>query len=59
MFPYRVKYTESESDIQKNNLLYRIDQQCQNTFEVWEPYMQFLLAKICHANFQETPGRPL
>ena len=23
MFPYRVKYTESESDIQNNNLLYK------------------------------------
>ena len=33
MFPYRVKYTESEYDIQNNNLLYKIDQQCQNTFE--------------------------
>ena len=34
MFPYRVKYTESESDIQNNDLLYKIDQQCQNTFEI-------------------------
>ena len=25
MFPYRVKYNESESDIQNNNLLYEID----------------------------------
>ena len=33
MFPYRVKYTESESDIQNNDLLYKIDQKCQNTFE--------------------------
>ena len=33
MFPYRVKYTESESDIQHNDLLYKIDQKCQNTFE--------------------------
>ena len=36
MFPYRVKYTESEYDIQNNDLLYKIDQQCQNTFEHWE-----------------------
>ena len=33
MFPYRVKYTEFESDIQNNDLLYKISQQCQNTFE--------------------------
>jgi hypothetical protein len=32
MFPYRVKYTESESDIQNKGLLYKIDQQYQNTF---------------------------
>ena len=33
MFPYTEKYTESESDIQNNDLLYKIDQQCQNTFD--------------------------
>ena len=38
MFPYRVKYTESESDIQNNDLLYKIDQQCQNTFEKLEKW---------------------
>ena len=36
MLPYRVKYTESEYDIQNNYLLYKIDQQCQTTFEIWE-----------------------
>ena len=36
MFPYKVKYTESEYDIQNNYLLYKIDQQCQNTFEILE-----------------------
>ena len=36
MFPYTVKYTESEYDIQNNDLLYKIDQQCQNTFESLE-----------------------
>ena len=36
MFPYRVKYTESEYDLQDNNLLYKIHQQCQNTFELLE-----------------------
>ena len=38
MFLYRVKYTESESDIQNNDLLYKIDQQCQNTFECLEKF---------------------
>ena len=33
MFPYTVKYTESEYDIQNNDLLNKIDQQCQNTIE--------------------------
>ena len=33
MFPYRVQYTDSESDIQNNDILYTIDQQHQNTFE--------------------------
>ena len=33
MFPYTEKYTESEYDIKNNNLLYKIDQQHQNTFE--------------------------
>ena len=33
MFPYTVKYTESEYNIQNNKLLYKIDQQCKNTFE--------------------------
>ena len=32
MFPYGVKYTEPKSDIQNINLLYKIDQQHQNTF---------------------------
>ena len=36
MFPYRVKYNESESDIQNINLLYKIEQKCQNTFDVLE-----------------------
>ena len=36
MFPYTVKYTEPESDIQNNNLLYKLHQQCQNAFEIFE-----------------------
>ena len=33
MIIYTEKYTESESDIQNNNLLYKIHQQHQNTFD--------------------------
>ena len=36
MFPYGVEYTESEYDIQNNDLLYKILQECQNTFENWK-----------------------
>ena len=36
MFLYRVKYTESESDIKNNDLLYKIDQTHQNPFEMLE-----------------------
>ena len=36
MFPYRVKYNESEYDIQNNDLSYEIHQKCQNTFEIWK-----------------------
>ena len=32
MFSYTVKYTDSESDIQNTNSLYKTHQQCQNTF---------------------------
>ena len=35
MFPYTVKYTESESDIQNINVLYKIHQQYQNTFDTF------------------------
>jgi hypothetical protein len=33
MFLYRVKYTESEYDIQNNDLFYKIHQQHHNTFQ--------------------------
>ena len=39
MFPYRVKYTESEYDIQNNDLLYKIDQTCQDTFDILENFV--------------------
>ena len=38
MFLDRAKYTVSEYDIQNNNLLYKIDQKCQNTFEILETF---------------------
>ena len=38
MFPYTEKYTESKSDLQNNDLLYKIDQQCRNTFEILEKH---------------------
>ena len=34
MFPYKVEYTESEYDIQNNDLLYKIPPKYQNTFEM-------------------------
>ena len=36
MFPYTEKYTESESDIQNNDLLYKTHQKHQNTFQILE-----------------------
>ena len=41
MFPYTVKYTESASDIQNINLLHKIDQQCQNTFDFLNIFEKF------------------
>ena len=43
MFPYTEKYTESESDIQNNDLLYKIDQNCQNTFDFLENVGKLLI----------------
>ena len=36
MFQYNVKYTESEYDIQNNELLYKIHQKHPNAFEMLE-----------------------
>ena len=41
MFPYTVKDTEFEYDIQNNNWLYKINQKHQNTFEVLENVGKF------------------
>ena len=38
MFLYRVEYTESEYDIQNNDLLYKIGPKHQNTFDFLEKY---------------------
>ena len=38
MFPYTVKYTESEYEIQNNNLFYKTHQKCQNTFDYLEMF---------------------
>ena len=38
MFPYRVKFTESEYDIQNNDSLYKIDPKYQNAFEDLEKF---------------------
>ena len=37
-FLYRVKYTESESDIQNDDLLYKIPPKCQNAIELYENF---------------------
>ena len=34
MFPYTEKCTESEHDIQNDDLLYTINQKCQSTFDI-------------------------
>ena len=46
MFPYTEKYTESESDIQNNNLLYKTHQQCQTTFVFFENVVKLEKIKI-------------
>ena len=45
MFSYTVKYKEFESDIQNNNLLYKIDPTCQNTFEEFGNFRNILFLK--------------
>ena len=38
MFSYRVENTDSEYDVQNNDLVYEIHQQCQNTFDSFETF---------------------
>ena len=51
MLPYRVNYTESKYDIKNNNFLYKMDQQCQNTFEMLEVFGNFRKTKIKRFKF--------
>ena len=46
MFPYTVKYTESEYDIQNNDLVHKIDHKCQNTFETLEKIKNIKKLKV-------------
>ena len=46
MFPYTEKYTESESDIQNNNLFYKICQKCQNVFYLLENFGKLKCSKL-------------
>ena len=48
MFPYKVKYTESEYDLQNKNLLYKEDQQCQTTLDILEFVENKCLFLILH-----------
>ena len=49
MFQYRVKYTESEYDIQNNDSLYKIDPKHQNAFEFLKTFGT-ILKKTKHEN---------
>ena len=48
MFPYRIKYTESEPDIQNNNLLYKIQKNAKilSNFCNISKYFKFLFCYI-------------
>ena len=50
MFPYRVKYTESESHIKNTNLLYKVDQKWQHTFEMLEHFENSKKLKLLKKN---------
>ena len=52
MFPYTAKDNESEYDIQNNNLLYNINQKCQDIFEtpLFFSKMSKTTRKVKHSN---------
>ena len=47
MFPYTDKYTESESDIKKKQLLYKIHKACQHAFEYFEKNSKTIIKTKC------------
>ena len=47
MFPYRVKYNESEYHIQNNNLLFEIDQTYQNILDLLRKNRKYQTNQIC------------
>ena len=49
MFVYTEKYTESESDIQNNDSLYKTHQKHQNTFDLLEQFGK--IEKVTISNF--------
>ena len=51
MFPYTVKDTEFESDVQNNKLLHKINPKCQNTIETSQ---HFRKVKKKSNNFKNT-----
>ena len=58
MFPFRIKYTESESDIRNYNLFLQKHKKCQITFEFleknrkWETYFNFgIMYKLYNSYF--------
>ena len=50
MFPYTEKYTESESDIQNNDSLYKIHPKCKNTFNILDVFQKLQRIKIWFCN---------
>ena len=40
MLPYRIKYNDSESDIQNKDLLYKIHQKHPNVFVTFEHFIK-------------------
>ena len=51
MFPYTVKYTESEHDIQNSNLLYKIHRKHQNAFDILEYFGKMTTGKIFYSSY--------
>ena len=54
-----IKYNEAESDIRNNNLLYKIEQQCQNTFEHLENIETFQTIHFFQSLGERGPKREM